>query len=349
MAENDKLPETDDGLTPAEREYMDTKGTSGLPETAPEAPIVATEEVVGDGEDEEPDTPDTPPPPGGKKPPRHVNYNKYRKLEEQYEKTQAELARLSDVSTRADERLKLINEALSAPAQEQVQEAEEEDTRPDPTEDIFAYVAWQERQMGRLAQALQQQNEEFTGIQQHLTTQGAQEQLLNNYRSDAMRYAQSQPAFGRAYQHLLDARGRQLEAGGIRDPRRRNEIITAEERDLVEAAYREQVNPAQRIWDLAQAYGFSPTAQSAQAPAAAAPATGRPAGQTAPGATPANVGAEIEAVRRGQAASLSLSQAGGAPPGAMTPEILADMTEEEFGRYIESLPKDKLRQLLPGA
>jgi hypothetical protein len=372
----------DDGLTPEERKFMETRGLSGLPDPTeqPAAPPAADEPAVPAAAEapagESPPAGAAPPddeeegeppvdPKTGKKPPRHVNYNRFRKLQEQYDEqtrqfelTRNEMTQLKDTVSRADERMRIINEALTAPTEEQ-QNAEAEDPAPDPKEDIFGYVAWQGRQMQRMQERL---GEQIEGIRDHVGTQTAENELVNNYRADAARYAATQPLFGAAYGHLIRTRLAQLEAAGVDALLDRERIVLQEERALVEQSYASRINPAERIFRVAQAYGFNPNV-AANAPVAATTAVGSPP-PTAPSAAPTtphpgagaattppppNVGAEIEAVRSGQAASFSLSQAGGAPPETLTPEILANMDEEAFGKLMDRLSPARLRQLLPGA
>jgi hypothetical protein len=179
--------------------------------------------------------------------------------------------------------------------------------------------------------------------------------------------------------HLIQNRLRELAAGGITDKAQADRIVVEEERAVVEQARKDGVSPAKRIYDLAVGRGFdrqkaidaaiaartaanggappAPAAGATGATVAAAPlgtplggATGAAAtGATGAAAPPApSVAAEIEAIKKGQGAALSLSGGGGAPADALTPQALADMSEEEFAQVFARLSgnKTRLRELM---
>jgi hypothetical protein len=379
MAKDDALGLLGEALTPEEQKYLDSRGETELPPEppapAPEPPVAPKAETAPAStpapeptppEEEEDDTPEPIDPKTGKQPPRRVPYRKFKALEDQltsknqeFETTRARVQELEQTMARADERMRIINEALAEPSPAQAQ-AEEEDPRPDPREDVFAYMEWQERQTGRLFERFNEQIEGLSNRQeeadQYAQVSSEQAQLENQYRRDAGAYAATNTKFVPAYTYLMNMRDRQYTTLGIRDPNERMARIVNEEREIMHSAYAERVNPAQRIYELALASGFNPDA----APAVAgngAPAAGSsaPAAAAAPASAPAahagaapNVAAEIEAVRRGQAAAQSLSHGGGVPPDQLTPDMLGNMSDEDFQHVMNRLSKSRQRELLGG-
>lgn len=103
-----------------------------------------------------------------------------------------------------------------------------------------------------------------------------------------------------------------------------------EERGLVQQALQNRMSPAELIYGMAQDWGYqkaAPVVVPPVVPAQAGAAAGAP-----------SVTAEIERIQKGQAASKSLSGAGGASAGAMTVEQLANMSEDEFAVYARKNP-----------
>jgi hypothetical protein len=352
----------EDNLTDEERKFMDSRGETGLepePETpaladVPEIPaegqqMPAAPEIEAGASDDDDDAEPPVDPRTGKKPPRQVNYNKYRRLQEDYDNTTKQLSDLREIVTRSDERMKIINEALSAPTQEQ-QEEQDQDPAPDPTQDVFGYLAWQNREMQRMQQRF---DEQISGFREQVETRHTTDDAVTTYRQDAERFAQTQPAFAHAYNYLINSRLNELEAMGYTDRGARERMIVEEEFGQVQAAIQRGISPAQQIYNLAVGRGFRPGAAAPSPAAAPAPAAAQTrqaaAGGSPPTAGKPNVAAIIDAVTNGQAAAQSLSRGGGAPADTLTPEVLANMSDEDFGTMMDRLPKSRLRELLPGA
>jgi hypothetical protein len=328
-----------------------------------------------------------------KPPPRRVAYGKFQRVENAKKKAEADLkaereARQKDAEERArlDERLKLINEALQPRAEDAKAKAAAEDPAPDPEADIFAYVAWQGRQIERLNTTIQD-------IQQGGQQRDDESAIAQTYVSDAEQFAGREPNFIPAYQFLMQSRTLELAqyffGKDLTDPEtprltgqeynRIKTTVADEERQLAKEAIRAGQSPAARVFSLAKARGFRPgaprSADPAPDPAAAAAAaaanggaktngTAAPAGNggtAAPGslavgaAAPApgapakpSVKDEIEKIRQGTEASVSLSQGGGAPTSPMTPERLANMPQHEFEALMDRLSPAEQRIAMGG-
>jgi hypothetical protein len=390
----------DNGFTPEEQAQFDSMRQDSPPQgdgVAPPAPAdppqpaptvdpaAAAPPVAADGADDEDDEAEPPaaqPPAADGKPaqqPRRVAFGKYQRLKDRAEKTAAELAaekaeRAKDRETQArlDERLRLINEALTAPP---ATEKPDEDPEPDAEKDIFGWVQWKKRDDARLRQ-------QFDELRQGRQAETADSELFNNYRQEAEVFAQKEPNFVPAYQHLMHSRTVELAqyyfGKDLYDPNtvpltaqeigRIKATVANEEKQLVAEAFKTGQSPAARIMSMARGRGFKPPAPAAAnsaaptngaAPAAPAANGGTPGAPAAavPGAlsngaaapTAPNVKDEIAKIRDGQGAALSLSSGGGVPTSPLTPERLANMNEEDFGHLMDSLSESKIKELMGGA
>lgn len=300
---------------------------------------------------------------------RRVSFHKFKKTEEQLELTRAELAKRSEEAARVDERLKMINEALSVSPQQQARN-EEDDPKPDPEQDILGYMRWQDRQLAKLGSKLGEYETERTETR-------AQAQLKNDYQDDARSFAQQEPSFGQAYNFLMMNRtaeiasyrfGKDLSKAATDNNHKLTraefkeitDTVVAEERELVANAMQSNRSPAALLYSIARGRGFQPQAPAAQrggqqaaqggqqripgnlADTAASVAGGAPA----PAGSGVNVAAEIAAIKNGQQAARSLSNGGGVPAGQLTRESLASMPMEQFEAVLASLSPDKQRELL---
>jgi hypothetical protein len=155
-------------------------------------------------------------------------------------------------------------------------------------------------------------------------------QLMHSVR-DVMR---DRPDFLAAYRHARQARVSELCTLGY-SPQEALAITFDNEAEIISNAYASGHNPAQVIYDYAQRHGYR----------------GRSAGgpeHRAAGLAPRSGSAmsEVEKVvlaARGQAASKSLSNAGGGSTGTLTLEALAGMSDEEFA---EATKGDRWQKLL---
>lgn len=342
-----------DALTAAEQEYLNSGGEKAdglLAEagvTAPEKVVEQPKDKVADGaakpevkagepekgaaepSDDDDDEPEQPK--DGRQ--RTVSYKKFertrKKLDEQLaaerkagETTARTLAELQEKYARGDERLKLLTEALAPPAADTAQA----DPRPDPEQDIFAYVKWQDRQIENLKGQVGETRDT-------ITERGQADTLKNEYQADALSFARETPDFGHAYTHLLNTRGAMLESQGysIDDVRK---ILFNEEKQLVERARATGKRPSAMVYALAQQLGYR-KADSAAAAAEAPAVTNGNGNGTAPavnGEAKPSVSEEIARIAAGQAAGKTLSGAGGAA-SEMSIESLSGMSDAEFEAF----------------
>ena len=153
-------------------------------------------------------------------------------------------------------------------------------------------------------------------------------QLMHSVR-DVMR---ERPDFLAAYQHARQARVAELCALGYA-PQEALAITFDNEAEIISNAYAAGQNPGQVIYDYAQRHGYR-----------GGPGPVRHDAGVAPRSTPAMSEAEkVVLAARGQAASKSLSNAGGGSAGTLTLEALAGMSDEEFA---EATKGDRWQKLL---
>lgn len=368
------------GLTAAEQAYFDSRGakTDGLvpdagataaeteakPESKPAAEAPAKPDAAAKPDkpaaatasdpDEEPLGEDGRP----KNPGRYVRHGAFHEERERRKTVERELqaereARTKEQIERAKvaERLDLLNAALAP----QPKAEEKPAPPPDPEQDIFGYAKWQGERLAALERQLGEVNGQVGKVKEQGAAEWQEARLRQSYVNDAQRFASATPDFGTAYVHLLQTRDQELAHIGHADPKKRAEMIAAEEREIVAAALQAGVSPSERIYGLAKLRGYAPAAASAQANGGAAPAAGNGNGAAANGgAAPAasaaaapSVSDEIARIKAGADASKSLSQAGGSP-GGLTLEALASMSQDEFDGWMAKASKAQIRAVMGG-
>jgi hypothetical protein len=309
------------------------------------------------------------------RPPKTISYGKYqrelKKIQDKLDGAVAETAKEREQRLRLDERTTMLLQAIqtkpAVPAVDQAKAAAEADPEPDKEADPIGHLEWRNRKLEKTVSDLsagRQQEQQLTAAQQE------EADLYRVYEADILREAQADPTFQDAFAHLRETRYRELgfiyADIDITDPAQCALLSTQDQvrlsQSIQQSFHNEQMlvareairtgkSPAKKVASLAKARGWEPKAAAA-APAAGAPpakpANGAapPARQVAP-AAPGSVKDQLEAIRDGQEASRSLSDAGGSPGGAVTPERIANMTDEEFLEFYENMPKGQFdRQVL---
>lgn len=121
-------------------------------------------------------------------------------------------------------------------------------------------------------------------------------------------YAAKQPDFWDAYTAVREAKANELRAMGYADEDQIRVWVNDYEIQMLQKAAQEKANPAERLYTMAKALGYTPK-QIASAEK------------------------KLESVAAGQSVSKSLSSAGGSAPAAkMTLAALDKMSDEEFAR-----------------
>jgi hypothetical protein len=287
--------------------------------------------------------------------PQRVSYNRYREAQERIAQLESENRARAEREVVLDERLRLINEALT---EDNTAQVVDEDPAPNPMEDAYAYMEWQTRQRER-------DRAEFDQYKQQHQTEREQQQLVAICANDVQNFSRQQPLYPVAYRYLMEHRFRELQVNHpeLSDEQRRV-MLGQEEAHLAHTAVASGLSPSHRIWELARGRGFdswlaqqqangngaAPTYAPSPAPTYAPPVPNGYA-PPVPNGGPSAV-QQIEAIKRGQQAARSLSNAGGASINAFSARDLATMTDEEFqavfSRLQNSGNKAKLRELMGG-
>lgn len=313
---------------------------------------------------DEDDEPDAPAAADGERPTKRVGWTKFKRLQDEAAATKAELAteraakeKMAETQARLDERLRLINEALTPPAAAPV----DEDQEPDPEQDIFAHNAWLKRQLLQTRETL---NERIGTIETTRQAETAETQLASTYMDDAQRFAASEPNFGPAYSYLMQVRTAQLAnyhfGKDLTDPatpaltqQEINKIkseVAREEKALVGNAIKAGKSPAQAVYAMARMTGFRPPAAT-PAPTNGAAASGngaKPPATNGAAASVPTVRSEIDRIKSAQDASLSLSGGGGSPAPVLDARKLADMPQDQFNELLENMSRGDLMRIMGG-
>lgn len=356
----------DDGMTAAERAYFETGQVSDAllneNKDAPEATPAATETPAtlvapaGETAPEPSQTEDAGDEPGAAgQPPKRVGWKKYEAELTARQALEKQVQEQAVKNARVEERLALLQQALQEPQQQPA--ATEE--MPDPDKDIFGAFRW-------LVDRHNSMQEKITAYEQQIVTGQQEMEEERKYINSMEVYAGKEPHFVDAYNFLLRNRAAELMAprypGATFEqlmqaeiPDEIGQLLRQEERALYKEAFENQISPAAQIFRMAQLRGFRPQApQVPQTLAGTSQTPGTPLGkapgttQSAPAATP-SVAAQVEAVKKGQAAAASLSNvSGSAGAPELTPEALANMSDDDFANFFnrlqESGNKEKLKQ-----
>jgi hypothetical protein len=359
-----------DGLSADERHFLTTGEASDAlvsenkePET-PTGPIVESPPIVPEAvEADDADDADEPVPQGAEqsgqpeqKQRRRVSRREFESERQARLKAEQNLQEQSVRSARVEERLSLLQQALQEPAQPEAQAP----VRPDPEQDIFGYTRWLEEQLNSVTSKV-------NGYEEQIQTGQAEMDNERKYLDSLNNYAGTKPDFVNAYNYLMRSRAAELTArsyqitqeqlqgimdGKVRIPQPVADALRQEERDLYRGAFEQNRDPADTVYQYATMRGYrmaaapvAPVVPAAGTPGA--PLGGTPAApkQSAPTATEV-----IASIQRGQSAATSLSNAGGAAPDTeLTPQALADMSEEQFATLFNELQargdRTKLMQL----
>lgn len=187
----------------------------------------------------------------------------------------------------------------------------------------------------------QQALEEVREVKRALQEQAAREQFLGIYRQKATEYMAEQPDFMDAYNHAVTLRRQQYELTGFA-PQQVEALLQSEESAIVERALLDGVNPAKRIYDVAQkVYGYKPKAAEVEK---ADPVSEQVQRQEKTADKTLEAAKKLEKIAKGMDKNKSLSGAGGGneAPGL---EELAMMSLEDFEKHTSGA---KFKELMGG-
>lgn len=217
-----------------------------------------------------------------------------------------------------EERTNLILQRITP--QQQRQPATDAPQLPTIEQDPVAHI------LGRI----NQQGAILGEIVQAVAGQGRQTEAQAGASALAMRagalereFAAANPDYEKAVGHLMTARRAELEAVGWTDPGEIQAMMANEAQGLAHRALQQGRNPAEVVYALAKLRGYS---------TAAAPAGG--ATDDGAAAAAAN-GEQLRTIERGQQQSRTTAVRG-AGPAPMTVARLAEMSDAEFAKAMET-------------
>jgi hypothetical protein len=166
--------------------------------------------------------------------------------------------------------------------------------------------------------------EKLRQLEEQNRQQQLQAQQQNQFRAFMQRYTASanefslkQADFSQAHQYWLNNLAEELKEAGWTDPVEINDQLARMEAQIVSKAFSDDVNPAQRIYNIAKRRGYSskpkPEEQKAEE--------------------------KIATLQKGANAARSLSAASGNQSPPLTLEALAEMDDEDFDRNWDKVMK----------
>lgn len=201
-------------------------------------------------------------------------------------------------------------------AQQASQQQQQPAQIPSFTEDPEGHVTALRQQFEQQLQALQQQNQ----VYQQVAQQDVQRQQMASFAAQAEeQFKAVQPDYTNAANFFAERKMREYAALGL-DPVTAQRQLAVDYSGLVQGSIQTNRNPAQVLYALATAMGYTPGQQQAPAGKVAA----KPAAQQVPKQAPTSL-ASVEGVRTpGEEGELSV-------------ESLANMTDAEFDRLFAKM------------
>jgi len=179
------------------------------------------------------------------------------KRKEMREKLEANEARTRELEAR----LAQLQDTLNRTNQQAPQPAAPPEEIPDPDEDPLGY---QQYKINKLEQTIKSQSDYLR--QQHEYTQRTQQEAAfrEQYKAQAQEYAQKQPDFMDAYSYLMSSRLQEHLAAGFSE-QQAQQLLVEDEIAVASLAFKDRVNPAERIYSIAKARGYVPNQKGKQA------------------------------------------------------------------------------------
>ena len=309
-------------LSKEETAFFNSKGESDgpapektpEPETPPEAKAEAAPETPAEAEPEET---------SGGDPRKALHEERERRRAIAKERDEAKLS-FAKLQSRLDTLTEIAKTAAN-PQPQKPAEPEIPDINVDPVGHFRVKSAMLEKQVQDMAAWKTAQEQQFT------QTNNVQ-RISQIAQVQEGEFKKITPDYDQASQHLINQRDAELVAYGITDPMERKNIIAQDAMTIAANALANGKNPAQVIYDMSKARGYSATPKPATASAAPA--------QTIPTETE-----EVRMAAAGQKAGASLGQLNGAASPPTTLEALAKMSEDEFA---EATKGNNWRKLMGG-
>lgn len=183
---------------------------------------------------------------------------------------------------------------------------------PDKDEDPMGYYA---HQFENLERTVKQQQEHQRRIEEEQKRAQQMNQFVSAYQQQAAEFAQEQADFSDAYRFLENSRITEYTAAGY-TPQEASRMLQEDEVALASRAWQDGVNPAERLYQMAVARGYSPNAVPEPAPQAS----------------------KLESVEKGLKNAKSLSNAKSKSVTAKLDASMIDqMSDDEFDKYFSQM------------
>lgn len=180
---------------------------------------------------------------------------------------------------------------------------------PDPNEDPLGYLTYQNEYLNKTVQTHQKYLEQQAKLYQE---QQSMSTFVNAYKASANEFSKETPDFMDAYKFLEQSRINEYMAAGYSE-REAAQLLQEDEMAVAAKAFRENANPAQRVYALAKARGYS-----------------APSDET-----------KLEKVSKGMQKGKTLPRAGGKNmERGYDISMIDEMSEEEFDKFFNQVKNE---------
>jgi hypothetical protein len=188
---------------------------------------------------------------------------------------------------------------------------------PDKDEDPLAYQAHiAEQTNSKVESFIENQNKRDQETADTQAQQAEFNNLVSLVNAKEAEFVKSTPDYDDAVDYMRGLRTNELRMLGITDPQRVNHEIAMSAVGLSKSALEAGKNPAEMMYEMAKNYGYTKKD------------------------TPPDVNQDFDTIKKGQAASKTLSGGGNAGEVNMGLEGLANLEGDEFDKMWEKVAKD---------
>lgn len=199
--------------------------------------------------------------------------------------------------------------------QQRLDAAKPKEVVPDPDEDPIGY---QQYKINKLEEAIYNQSK-YLRDQYDANQRSAQENAFRaEYEKQARDYMGKNSEFKDAYNYLMQSRISEHQAAGFSSAQA-EQLVIEDELAVVAQAFKDKVNPAERIYNIAKARGFDNVKKTSQSSTK-----------------------DLNSLKKGLNASKSLSQSAGDPPEkSLHLDDINDMDFDEFDSYFNKIKQSQ--------
>lgn len=147
--------------------------------------------------------------------------------------------------------------------------------------------------------------------QEYSKQQESMQQFVRNYAEKATEFAKTTPDFKEAYSYVMQSRMEEFIAAGYSKQDALN-LVHEDEAAIVANAFRQDANPAERIYKLAELRGYKKSSKEQDIKSANKQ--------------------KIDSLEKGIKASATITNSGSHNDSKLTLEAIADMSDDEFDK-----------------